>query len=181
MLEIFTLDSDNDRVVGKTLRDPLPLAGSTTTHPVASLVAFVDRKRGRRGCALVVENGARVFVRGRRVIRVTEVGPGDRCIVDGREWIVGDDALPERVENADDASCAVCCENGSEERALFACPRCGVRVCEACWRSAPSDRCLTSGCDQSADLDRALEPPRPSDFVTLAPAASDAAAEGERA
>jgi hypothetical protein len=120
--------------------------------------------------ALVARADAGVAVGARCVGGVVELADRDRLFVDAREFLVSFDAIPVPVAALRGASCPVCdrtpTQTGTQRDALQrACPRCGARACESCWRGFRGGRCLTPLCGQPAALERELWCPARSDFL----------------
>ena len=123
--------------------------------------------------ALIARASAGVAVGARCVGGVVELADRDRLFVDAREFLVSFDAIPTPVAAPWGASCPVCdrvpTATGTGRDALQrACPRCGTRACESCWRGFRGGLCLTPRCGQPAALERELWCPARSDFLDFA-------------
>jgi hypothetical protein len=132
-----------------------------------SVVTFAPRERSVRRYALVAADtsvllGARPVWEG-----VAEITDGDHVFLGAVEAIFSTDAVPAPVGTPARTPCLVCCETVGEgaRQALLACPRCGARACDACWKTFPRGACMTPGCGQPAATDRPLWEPRLADFV----------------
>jgi hypothetical protein len=121
--------------------------------------------------ALIARADAGVAVGARCVGGVVELADRDRLFLDAREFLVSFDAIPVPVAALRGASCPVCdrAPTGTGRDALqHACPRCGARACEGCWRGFRGGRCITPHCGQPAALERELWCPERSDFLDFA-------------
>lgn len=141
----------------------------TPTDWVASLVPFTASTGAPLRYALIAAPAAPVTLGPLPVAGgAVALRHGDHVFIGAREMIFSTDAVPAPVAAAPDAVCPVCAEalDGTDRRALHACPRCALRACNVCWTLAPRGVCLQPGCEQPAALGRQPWQPEPEDFVT---------------
>lgn len=138
-------------------------SGADVSQAAASIVTF---SAAPLRLSLVTHSEARVVLGAQPVNGVALLVDRDRIFIGEREFLVGLDALPVQREAPKDSLCTVCKRKEKEfGGAEFACPRCGLRACEQCWRGFRNDVCMTALCDQPAALDRQLWTPSPTDFM----------------
>jgi len=172
MATVFTMESGRVRAHEAPLR--LAADGRVATARAdwaASVVSYTPGPRAPSRWAVVAAQGAAVVVGARGVgAGVRPLDHGDHLFIgESAEAIFSADALPVPVTDAaPDAACPVCCERlaPGRGRALFDCPRCAARACDACWSQFPHGRCATPGCEQPAAFDRPLFTAEPQDFLT---------------
>ncbi len=174
MADLFFLRSDGIGWHALPCDRPTRLAASGAIVEDSAIVAsIVPLGATPVRFALVARADAGVAVGARCVGGVVELADRDRLFVDAREFLVSFDAIPIPVAAPRGASCPVCDRaptgTGTQRDALLrACPRCGARACEICWRGFRGGLCLTPHCGQPAALERELWCPARSDFLDFA-------------